>query len=99
MSRGRLDSKHLPRARLRNLGNLIHAPPLGRDHEQGFVVCASKHAREASAVKIDRLDHLSAFADADAALVGNVCVPDTTVGIQADTIGNAIAEVGPNSSI
>src|SRR5262249_28544043 len=99
MSGGPLYSKPLPRARLRNLGNLTHAPPLGRDHEQGFVACASEHARETTAVKIDGLLHLSAFADADAALVWNVCVPDTTVGIQADTVRNAIAEIGPNSSV
>src|SRR5262249_58969134 len=81
MSGGPLYSKPLPRARLRNLGNLTHAPPLGRDHEQGFVACASEHARETTAVKIGGLHHVAAFANTEAALVGNVSVPNAPVGV------------------
>src|SRR5215472_14131289 len=99
MRRRCLSRQHLPGARLRNFGNLIHAAPLRRYHEQRFFVCTSQHTREATAVEVDCLLDLAALADADTALVGNVRVPNAAIGVQADAIGNAAAKIGPDSSI
>src|SRR5262245_6048822 len=72
----RLGRQHLSSTCLGNFGNLIHAAPLGRDHEQRLLVWTPQHTREATAVKVHRLFHLAAFAHADATLVGNVCIPN-----------------------
>ena len=58
---------------------LEHVPwtaPFLREHEQGCAVRAAERAREAPAVQADRLEHLPALADAHAALIGDVGVPE-----------------------
>src|SRR5262249_17120865 len=83
----------------RNLGDVIHATPLGRYQEQRSVVYAPEHASETPAVKVDCLQRLTAFADAHASLVGNISVPDGIVGVEADTVGDAVAELGPPAPV
>ena len=58
-------------------------------------VRAPEHAGEAAAVKLDRLQHLTAFADAHAALVGDVPVPDGALGVEADAVGDAAVRGRP----
>jgi hypothetical protein len=41
------------------------------------------------------LQHVATFTNADAALVGHIRVPDGVLGIEADSVGNAVAEVSP----
>jgi hypothetical protein len=77
---GRPDGQQLSRSRSRNLGDLLHATPLGGHHERRSPVRASQHASEAAAVNLDGLQYLTAFADAHATLVGNVAVPHSVVG-------------------
>ena len=55
---------------------------------------AAEHAGEAAAVELDRLQHLAAFADAHAALVRDVGVPDGALGVEAD----AVREPSPRSA-
>src|SRR2546422_2561449 len=93
---GRLGGQHLPRARSRNVGDVLHTAPLGGDHEQCSIAGASEHAGETAAIKLDCLQHLTPFVDAHATLVGNISVPDGFVGVDADPVGNASAEVGPH---
>src|SRR5262245_33577111 len=81
VQRGCLDGQHLSRACLRNLGNLIHATPLRRYHEQRFLAWATQNASEAAAVEADCLHRLAAFANTDAAIVGHICVPNTLFGV------------------
>jgi DNA-binding transcriptional LysR family regulator len=95
--RGRVGHQDLSCSRLCDLGNLLHAPPLGRDEKQGALAGAAEHAREAAAVKVDRLQYMTAFADADAPFVGDIAVPDRVIGIEADAVGDAVAEVGPHT--
>src|SRR4029453_10508247 len=58
-----------------------------------------EHAREAGQAGLDALQHLSALADAHAALVGNGRVPDGTFRIHADPVGRIFAEVGPHPPV
>jgi hypothetical protein len=44
------------------------------------------------------LKNCAAFADTHVALVGDVGIPDSIVGIDADAIGLRIFEVGPHPS-
>src|SRR5262249_10077339 len=79
--------------------NLIHAEPFRRENEQRFPVATAKHACETAAISVDCLQHFATFADTDTALVRNVCVPDSALSIEADTVGNAVTEVGPSLSV
>ena len=45
------------------------------------------------------LQDLAALANAHATLVGDVGVPDGVLCIEADTVGNAVAEIGPHSPV
>ena len=78
---------------------MLHATPLRRDQEQGSVAGAPEHAGETAAIDVDCLQHLTTFADAHAAFVGNVCVPNGVVCVDADAVRNAVAEVSPHTSI
>src|SRR5262249_35004731 len=73
--------------------------PLAPYQEQRPVVQAPKHASEASAIKIDSLQHLTAFANAHTTLVRHVCVPDRVVRIEADAVGNAVAQASPHPPV
>src|SRR5579859_6843683 len=86
-------------ARGRALKHARGAVPFLRYQEEGLPVGAAEHAREAAAVECDRLQHFATLADAHAALVGNVGVPDGVVGFETDTVGHTVAEVGPDASI
>src|SRR5206468_12575665 len=97
--RGRGDGQDLSCSRLCDLGDLLNAPPLGRYEKQRALTRAPEHAGEAAAVKVDRLQHLTTLADAHAPFVGNVAVPDRVVAIEADAVGDAVAEVGPDAPL
>jgi hypothetical protein len=56
-------------------------------------------AREAAAVQADRLEHLPALADAHAALIGDVGVPDGVLGVGAEAVRDAIAQIGPHAPV
>src|SRR5215218_1692252 len=94
---GRLGRQHLAGSWLGE--HALWTVPLGRDHEQSSSVCPSECAGEAAAVELDRLQHLAAFADADAALVGDVAVPHCAVGVEADAVGDALSELGPDPAV
>jgi len=74
--RRRGDGQDLSCSRLCDLGDLLHAPPLGRYEKQRALTRAPEHAGEAAAVKVDRLQHLTTLADAHAPFVGNVAVAE-----------------------
>src|SRR5205085_12595726 len=93
----RLDAQHLARARA--LEHVLRTPPLGRHHEQRAAVRAAERTGEAPAVKLDRLQHVATRANAHAALVGDVAVPDGALGVEADAVGHAIAEVRPQPPV
>ncbi len=59
----------------------------------------SECAREAAAVEFDRLQHLASLADAHAAFVGDVPVPDGALGVEADAVGDPLAEVRPDPAV
>jgi hypothetical protein len=48
---------------------------------------------------VDRLQYLATFANAYAALVGHVPVPDGLLCVEADAIGGAVLEVGPQPTV
>jgi catechol 2,3-dioxygenase-like lactoylglutathione lyase family enzyme len=74
---GSVDGEQLAGSRLGE--HLLWALRLGRHHEERPPVGAAEGAREAAAIELDRLQHLASFADADAALVRDVAVPDRTL--------------------
>ena len=76
-------------------GHVLEAAPFGGQHEQRALVRAAEHAREAAAVQVDGLQHLTALADPCAALAGHIGVPDGAVGVEADTVGEAAGKAGP----
>ena len=63
--------------------------------EQRRPVRAAEHAGEAAAVERDCLQYFAAFAHAHAALVGDVGVPDRAFRVEADAVGDAVAERRP----
>ena len=70
------------------------------DDVEGAPVVVAEHAGEAAAVGGHGLQHLAALGDADAALVGDVGVPDRALGVEADAVGRgALAEVGPDPPV
>ena len=60
---------------------MLRATPLGCHQERRTPLNAPEHASEAATVERDCLQHLTAFANAHAAFIGNVGVPDGMVGI------------------
>src|SRR5262249_50660537 len=89
----RISGKHLARPRLRE--HVFWAVPLRRHHQKRAPVRSPKRARGAPAVKLDRLEPLAALANAYAALVRNVPVPDRALGVEANAAGHAVTEFGP----
>jgi hypothetical protein len=49
--------------------------------------------------QVDGHDLSTPFADAHAALVGDVAVPDGLISVEADAVGKTVAPVGPDASI
>src|SRR5229473_2410835 len=78
-------------------GHVCGTAPLLRHHEQRCVSGAPEHAREAAAVKLDRLEHLTALADPHAAPVRDIPVPDGAFGVEADAIRDTAVEIGPHA--
>src|SRR5712692_2777108 len=91
---GRLNGHHL--ARTWTAEHARRTIPLGRHHEQSLSIRAPKRARETAAIKLNCLQHLTALANAYATLVRDVPVPDGILGVEADPVGDAVAEVGPH---
>jgi hypothetical protein len=59
---------------------------------------ADEHAREATAVGVDRVQHLAVFGDARAALSGNTGVTDRPFGVRADVVrGGTRSQGGPDT--
>jgi hypothetical protein len=81
----RLDGEYLARAMFPCV--VGGTGPLVRHQEQRSLVRTPQHASEAAAVEVDRLQHLATLANADAALVGDVPVPDGVFGVEADAVG------------
>jgi hypothetical protein len=78
---------------------MLSTTPFIRQHEQRSPVHAPKRASETAAVQIDRLQHLTAFSNAHATPVRNIPVPESAFCVQADAIGHAIDENGPNPPV
>ena len=76
-----------------------HARPPRGDDVETRGAAATEHAGEAAAVEGDGVEHLAALGDPDAALVRHVGVPGGAVGVEADAVGIAVAEVGPDPPI
>src|SRR5262245_48074354 len=90
----RFDGEHLTSPWLGEHGS---GPlPLGRHHEQSPSVGTTERAGEAAAVKVDRIQHLAAFAHTHTTFVGKVRVPDGTLCVEANTVRHAVAEIGPH---
>src|SRR5262249_42766616 len=70
---GRFGRQHLPRSWA--LEHIRRPPPLRCDDEEHASVWAAEGAREAAAIKLDFLKHLTTFADPHAALIGDIGVP------------------------
>src|SRR5207247_8138899 len=86
-------------AGLRPVGHVLRAPPLGRHQEERLPARATEHAGETAAVEVDRLQHLATRADPHAALVGDVPVPGGSFPVEADAIGDTVAQVGPYPAV
>jgi hypothetical protein len=67
--------------------------------EQRPPVRPAEHAGEAAAVERDCLQYFAALAHARAAFVGDVGVPDSPFRVEADAVGAAVAEVGPDAAV
>ena len=96
---GRLGGQYLAGVGLKQHVHILRAGPFSPHDEQRLAGLAPEHAREASQVGIDALQHLSALADAHATLVGDGAVPDGPFRVHADPIGGIVAEVGPHPPV
>src|SRR5262249_12784244 len=85
----RVNGEHAPRSLERYFGDLVHTAPLRRDDEQCAPTTAAEHTSKAPSVNVHSLQDRAAFADAHAALVRYIRVPDSVVGVDADDIWNA----------
>jgi hypothetical protein len=70
----------------RPIGHSLGTFPLGRHDEQRLAVSFAKHTREASTIKLERLEHLSPFMHTHATLVSHVGVPESLIGIKANAV-------------
>src|SRR4029078_10604996 len=82
----RLDRDDLAGAFSKQLGNLLETTPLGDDDEQGAAIVPAEHAGEGAAIELHAAEDLTALADADASLAGDIGEPDRTVSVHADAI-------------
>src|SRR5215470_9231713 len=94
---GRVRGQHLACSRPGE--HVSGAVPHCRRHEQRAAAWPSERARGAPAVKLDRLQHLAAFANAYAPLVRHVAVPDGVLGVEANTVGHAVTKLGPHAPV
>src|SRR2546423_4907996 len=76
--------------------HVLGTGPLLSYDEQGPAVCTAEHAGEGAAVELDRVEHLTALGDVHAALIRDVGVPHSTQAVDADAVGCAIAQGGPD---
>src|SRR5207237_3808087 len=74
-------------------------PPLPCHHEERFPVRTAKHASKAASVELDCLQHLTTLANPHAPHVRNVGVPDSILRVDANAIGDATVEAGPQPPI
>ncbi len=80
--------------------HILSASPFRRHHEQRLPVFAPEHASEAAAVKLDRLQHLSTFADAYTSgfAIFRGRTPNGALRVEADSV-TTLAEFGPHASV
>src|SRR5215831_11782506 len=97
MWRGRVH-RHHPAA-LCPIGRAFDPAPFPRYDEQRCAIWPSEHASEAAQIRFDCLEYLAAFADAHAALIRYIGVPDGILGIDANAVGDAISQVCPCPSV
>src|SRR5215813_284535 len=95
----RVNGEHAPRSLELYFGNPVHTAPLRRDDEQCAQTTAAEHTSKAPSVNVHSLQDRAAFADAHAALVRYIRVPDSVVGVDADAIWNAPSQVCPDAPI
>src|SRR5438105_15076447 len=79
------------------LVDVLDPAPVGDQHEQRAAILAAEHAREAEAIEVDSLEHLTAFAHTGAALRDHRR-PHGTLGIQADAVA-ALPEICPYAAV
>jgi hypothetical protein len=73
--------------------------PLGGHHEQRSPVRSAQHASETAAIKIDRPQYFTALANAHAMFVADVCVPNSILRIQTNSVWVIAWNLGPNPSV
>jgi hypothetical protein len=80
--------------------HVLSASPFRCHHEQRLPVFTPEHASEAAAVKLDRLQHLSTFADAYTRgfAVFRGRRPNGALRVEADSV-TTLAEFGPYVSV
>ena len=83
----------------RDLGSAAVAGPLRGDNVGGPSGGSAQGAREAPAVGVDRLQHLTALSHTHAVLVAHVGRPHRALGIQADPVRVILAQVGPHAPV
>src|SRR6516165_2151925 len=74
----------------RTAGPVPRTPPILADDEKRPALGSAKDAGERAAIELDRLEHLSAFTNANAALISDVGVPGAACSIEADPIGMVV---------
>jgi len=58
--------------------------------------CTTEHAGEAATIEAKGGEDLTAFCDSHAVLMRHVRIPGGAAGVEADTVGRVVAEVGPD---
>ena len=98
---GHIDTSHqnLTSSRLQRFTHSRETEPCGGDDEERLPVGSAKHACETTAINIDHLAHFATFAYPHASSVRDIRVPNGVLSIDADAVGNTIAEISPHAPI
>jgi hypothetical protein len=66
---------------------MLRPGPVRGDHEESGTILSAEHAGECPAIELDALQDLASLADAHAALITDIGVPDRAVAVEADAVG------------
>src|SRR5689334_2513626 len=81
------DRHDLPGAR--TVLHALHSEPFGGRDKQCLSTRTAEHAGECTAIDLDPVEDLAAFANADATFIGNVGIPDGPRLIETDAVGRS----------
>ncbi len=66
---------------------MLRPRPVRGDHEESGAIRSAEHAGERATIEMDALQDLAALADAHAAAITDIGLPDRAITVEADAVG------------